>query len=277
MRPGPGVDKNAPKKKGFFLYFEIFTRKFTKLLGINLLYFLVSLPWIILLYIFTPVGLITGLAQQNVSGEGFDLLMIALRLAFSMTIFLLWGSGPASASFAYISKCYTHEEHAWIKSDGWDKFKENFKQGMIVVLIDAVIILLAMNALMFYFATYRQTGQLLWLVTGYFAIVLLVLYTMMHFYIYQLMVTFECSVLMLYRNSLLLTLGRLPYNVLMLAFAMAIIVLAYLILSPYLSIMLTLVIVVSFVRFPVEFLAARTIDSDIIKAKKKKLPDKEYL
>ena len=29
-KAGPGVDPNAPKKKGFFLYMELVTRKFTK-------------------------------------------------------------------------------------------------------------------------------------------------------------------------------------------------------------------------------------------------------
>lgn len=43
-KPGPGVDKNAPKKKGFFIFLEIFFRKFWKLVTANLLYVLVNLP-----------------------------------------------------------------------------------------------------------------------------------------------------------------------------------------------------------------------------------------
>lgn len=37
---GPGVSKNAPKKHGFFLFFEILFRKFFKLINLNFIYFL---------------------------------------------------------------------------------------------------------------------------------------------------------------------------------------------------------------------------------------------
>lgn len=43
-KPGPGVSKNEPKKKRFFQFWELFGRKFTKLILANLLYVLVSLP-----------------------------------------------------------------------------------------------------------------------------------------------------------------------------------------------------------------------------------------
>lgn len=43
-KPGPGVDKNAPKKKAFVVFFEIYFRKFWKLITANLLFVLVSLP-----------------------------------------------------------------------------------------------------------------------------------------------------------------------------------------------------------------------------------------
>lgn len=43
-KPGPGVDKNAPKKKRFFYFFELFGRKFWKLVELNLLYLLCCIP-----------------------------------------------------------------------------------------------------------------------------------------------------------------------------------------------------------------------------------------
>lgn len=41
---GPGVSKNEPEKKSFFRFFELYFRKFWKLMVANLLYVLVSLP-----------------------------------------------------------------------------------------------------------------------------------------------------------------------------------------------------------------------------------------
>lgn len=43
-KPGPGVDKHGPKKKSFVVFFEIYFRKFWKLIIANLLYVLVSIP-----------------------------------------------------------------------------------------------------------------------------------------------------------------------------------------------------------------------------------------
>lgn len=43
-KEGPGVDKNAPKKKGFVVFFEIYFRKFWKLICANLLYVLFTIP-----------------------------------------------------------------------------------------------------------------------------------------------------------------------------------------------------------------------------------------
>lgn len=43
-KPGPGVSKNEPQKKRLFLFWELFFRKFFKLVVVNLLYVLVSLP-----------------------------------------------------------------------------------------------------------------------------------------------------------------------------------------------------------------------------------------
>ena len=43
-KEGPGVDKNQPKKRALFVFFEIYFRKFWKLCFASLLYALVSLP-----------------------------------------------------------------------------------------------------------------------------------------------------------------------------------------------------------------------------------------
>ena len=43
-KPGPGVDKDAPKKKRFFYFFELYFRKFWKWVELNLLFCLCCLP-----------------------------------------------------------------------------------------------------------------------------------------------------------------------------------------------------------------------------------------
>ena len=43
-KPGPGVAKDAPRKKGFVVFFEIYIRKFWKLFTANLLFVVAALP-----------------------------------------------------------------------------------------------------------------------------------------------------------------------------------------------------------------------------------------
>ena len=43
-KEGPGISKNAPKKKTFIVFFETFFRNFWKFININLVYLIVSLP-----------------------------------------------------------------------------------------------------------------------------------------------------------------------------------------------------------------------------------------
>ncbi|MDF2567695.1 MAG: putative rane protein [Oscillospiraceae bacterium] len=43
-KAGPGIDKNGPTKKRFFLFFDIFFRKFWKLILLNLLYIAFCIP-----------------------------------------------------------------------------------------------------------------------------------------------------------------------------------------------------------------------------------------
>ncbi len=43
-KEGPGVSKNHPKKKRFFFFWELYFRKFWKLVTLNLLYFALCLP-----------------------------------------------------------------------------------------------------------------------------------------------------------------------------------------------------------------------------------------
>ena len=38
-KPGPGIEKDAPEKAAFFVFMDIYFRKFWNLIKINLLYF----------------------------------------------------------------------------------------------------------------------------------------------------------------------------------------------------------------------------------------------
>jgi len=289
MKPGKGVDKNEPKKKGFFLFFDVIIHKFTKFLGANTMLTLTSLIWIFILYLFGGILFTgTGIAQSVAtslaeSSPDIDLqttysyTLATLQFMFAMTVFSLWGSGPASASYAYINRCYTRGEHAWVMSDGLDKFKENFKKGAVVIIVDAIILVMGTNAVYFYWSLYGETGSTLWMLLSYVTAVILVIYTMMHPYIYQIMVTFECGIGSMYKNALLITLAKLPGNFFILVAELAVIGILFLIMHPFVAMIVIAVIGLVLTRYPGEFYAARVIDRTILKDIKSKKPQIEYI
>lgn len=287
-KPGKGVDKNEPKKKGFFLFFEIVIRKFTKFLGLNCLYTMTSIIWIILLYLFGGIilantNIVENTASQIASmAQGIDMaeiqgnVMVSLQAFFAIGIFSLWGSGPATASYAYITRCFTRGEHAWVVSDGIDKLKENFKKGMFVVIADAVVLVLGINAAYFYYGFYVTTGSILWMLLTYVTMLILVLYTMIHPYLYQIMVTFECSIGAMYKNALLMTIAKLPQSFLILVAEGAILLLLFTMVNPIAAALITIVVGLCVTHFPGQFYAARVIERSILKDMKKK-PEIEYI
>ena len=58
-KPGPGVDKNAPQKTGFALFFEILWREFWEILKLNMLFLLFCLPVVTIPAAMTAMGGVT--------------------------------------------------------------------------------------------------------------------------------------------------------------------------------------------------------------------------
>lgn len=273
-KEGPGVDKNAPKKKGIFLYMELFSRKFWKLIQANLLYTIASLPMLVLMYFIAPVSdsfveRIAGDAASDINV--LSSLQMGFRTMFALGVTTLWGSGPASAGYAYILRCFAREEHAWIWSDFRDKFKSNFKQSAIVCAVDIVVLILLINAATFYFSAFKFSDELLWLILAFVSFLMFMLYSFIHFYIYQIMVTFECTMLQLYRNSFLFAFAKLPMNLFFFVFILGLLVGISMLISPGVVIMLYFVIGISFSVFPTAFYSARSI----LKILNKMLKDKK--
>lgn len=283
-KPGPGIDANEPEKKGFFRFWEMVFEKFSKLIGTNALHAALSIPYLIILYIIAPVS---GEWFQNFAADitqnANDMEVIAetlsmgFRAMFALGVFMLWGSGPSSAMYAYITRCFTRRDPVWIMSDGFDKFRENFKQGMVVVIIDLIVLVLGINAVWVYYHIYSSTGGTVWMLLCSLMCVIFLVYTWMHFYIYQIMVTFECKISQLYRNSLLFAIAGLPVNLMLTILNAAVIAGLFLVLNPLVVIIADLLFLAILTRLPIEFVSARKIRKILIDNQEKTMPKKEYI
>lgn len=224
-KEGKGVEKDAPKKRGIFAFFELFFRKFGRLCKLNMLYLLACVPTAVVVFIVAGVVSSTiinsstevlaqamGLAAPDMENADFvksiAIVDVVIRGMITLLFTALWGMGPVTAGFTYILRNYSREEHAWLWSDFWQYTKENFKQSIVIWLVDLVAMPMMFIAYMFYS---RSQGVIMYF--KYIMCVLIFVYTSMHFYIYPMMVTFKLSVKDLYRNSLLFAFGKLPINI----------------------------------------------------------------
>lgn len=278
-RPGKGVPENAPEKKGFMLYLDILIHKFSKFLIINLFHTILSFVWIVLLImivnvIFNATHLIDTVTYALASlNTGVDVGELRYKTAIQMqtflgiSIFVLWGSGPASAAYSYLIRCFVNRIPVFVISDGFDKLKENFKQGLFAVVIDLIMLIILINAIVFYYHYYAQTQNLIFLVMACLIISIMLIYTMMHPYIYQLMVTFKLRLRDIYKNAFLLALAKFPGNFLMLALNVLVLLSLFSLLMPYAAAVVVLILGLCISRYPSEFYASRVIGRVMINNK----------
>ncbi len=208
-KPGRGVGKDEPQKRGFFLFFELYFRKFWRICSLSLSYTLFCVPGF-LLYFFYTTFLMSNFSP--IKDPGFISYM-----SIYATLFLLSfvGLGPASAGHAYVLRNFSREEHSWPWDDFWSKSWANMKQGLGVLILDLLVIGVLFSAA----SLYLQLGDampfppLVSTVLGFLAILFLLLYIMMHFFIFPMMVTLDMKLGEILKTSFLLTISHLPGTV----------------------------------------------------------------
>lgn len=255
-KPGKGIDKDAPKKKGIFLYFELLWRKLGLLVKSNMLYFLVSIP-VILIYHFASWFVLTNLTRSGNPSQHFILISAIL-------LTILWGTGPVSCGYAYLMRNFAREEHVFLTSDFFEKIKENFKLGNAMLAADIVVLFTGTIALRFYMQLFKSGHAF----AKYIICILIIaamFYTFMHYYVYEFAVTFENKVGATIKNSLIMSAATLPMNLLLTIFITFITYLVFGFFTPIAIVFLSLFFWISLMRFPIDFYVARVIKRKLIK------------
>ncbi|WAM32929.1 YesL family protein [Caldicellulosiruptor morganii] len=216
-KPGPGVPEDLPPKSKFIVFFEVLARKFWKLCWLNILYFLVSLPVLVVLYLLIGSYLIPVMESatkgvQNLKDiqtvQSFLINAISLLL---LSGFMVFGIGPTTAGFTYVVRNFAREEHAWVTSDFFEHLKKNIKEGFIAFIADLLIIFVFSIAIRFY--SYQSIKYPSVGIIKYFLIFTFIVYVMMHIYIYPMMVTYNLKVRHIYKNAFIFTVIKLPHTI----------------------------------------------------------------
>lgn len=258
-KEGKGVTKGGPEKNGFFLFFELLGRKFTNLLKLNMLYFVVSIPFLVLIFfvsryvisfneLFSMKSLVN--TQQAMQVDGL------MRLTMVVLLWVFWGAGPVTAGFVYNLRNYAREEHTWMWSDFFEKTKENFKQGSLLFILDIFVFIGGLLSARFYLKMSLQSP--VWMLPQVILFLVLLIYTLMHTYIYQLMVTFKLRFGQTLKNAFLMVIAKFPMNII-LSFIVVAITCILVWISGSFWLLLVPFIYVSFCAFILHFYATHMI------------------
>ena len=230
-KEGPGVEIDEPQKGPVGDFFSIVGTKFWKLITINFMMVIFNIVGIAVAFVvanwlgplmfpnfsFDNISkIITSLNldfADEVTAEAYaSHLFISSILCFTFTFVGLqfFTVGPAQAGFTYLLRNYSRHAPAFTWMDFRDNAKTNFKQSLLHSLISGSVYFL-MGLAFFYYGAMME-GNLLSMILQAVIVVCLILFTMMQFYIYQLMITFDLSMKDIYKNALLFTFLRLPSN-----------------------------------------------------------------
>jgi len=186
-KPGPGVSKDEPRKKGFARFIELFFRDLGDLVKLNLLFCICTLPSLIM-FLAGMFGFITG-------------------IAFALSLLLAFPVGGAMVAYVYYITKMMRDEPSYVWYEFKRKFIENFKQAAPVGMLCAAFLyaqVLLWGALVFG----ETPGNLLWFIIALISLLvfgMIAPYIFMHFaYIVDL------STFRIIKNSVLMSFAYLP-------------------------------------------------------------------
>lgn len=190
-KPGPGVPKNAPRKKGFARFLEIVGRDAGNLVKLNLLFFACCLPSLLLFL----------LSLLTFGQDGFLFwALLAWILSFAV--------GPAITAVYYLITKMLRDDPGFIWHDFKRIFKSNFK-GTVLPGMFYTLILGSQALSFFYYYRIGSTGGLSFVVFAiYLFSVLLFAMAAPYFFLQKAYLDLKNGGVL--KNSLLLALANAP-------------------------------------------------------------------
>lgn len=258
-KPGSGLlDDN--RYHPFIRFWKRYGRHFTRLICVNALYALVTLPvfvWLMALINTTSMEL--GFGAISVMGTVLLSIVInwpgAVLVALLIVSILLMGPATAALSYATLNCAWDRPGMFW--AGFWSAWKENWKQSLPIGLVDV----LACFGTLYYFVdgtiafgSFAPVLKVVWCI-------FMLIYCMIRVYVYPIMVTVELPMGALIKNSMILSIlkpGR-PLSVILITAVLCLMcVVADLVIVP--------LFLYSFVAFSAAFFTQPVIEKYLIKA-----------
>lgn len=268
-KPGPGVSKDEPPKAAPIRFFEIFVRKFSKLVQLNLIFVMPTIVACVLMFLIylSPTHFvisISGITQM----DGWATFVAPLP------IILL---APFTAGLTIVTRNFAREEHAFVWSDFWDAVKANWKYFLLNGFICYLVFTLLGFAVIYYYN--MAATQWFYYIPLWMCVVVALVFLFAQYYLPVMFVTFDLKFTHAYKNALIFTAAGFGRNILITVIWVALLII--LLNVPLLNItllayiLLFLFIMFSFTSFLINFTVYPVIDRYLIQPYKRMQEGKE--
>ena len=227
------VEDRTPTLKFFF---KLFKRKFSQLLQLNLLMLFQIIPLLVIFFVVDVYGAKTpmvsdalyaplyGISKVAPSVSSVSLLdMVGIQMestlyytpamlivTASMFLFLALTFGFQNVGAAYVLRGLVRGDAVFVFSDYFYAIRRNAKQAFFMGLLDFIFTVVLIWNLSFFT---QQAGTQFAVDVMYFITLAMVLvYLVMRFYVYQLLITFDLSILKIFKNALIFTVLGIKRN-----------------------------------------------------------------
>jgi len=223
-KPGSGISKDEPQKYSFFLFFELYFRKFWKLCEINILYFVFCIP------LFIPCFL----SRMYQSGN---------QSLFYLSLLPLLGIPVITSGLAYILLNFVRQQHIFLWTDFIDTIKNNWRQSLVIGVIDFVIYLIMLFSINFYHSLLSVNSWYMLLLTA--SILSIIIFTFMQYYLYVMLISFELTIKQLFKNAFIFSFTGFGHNIIITLFC-GLLVLAVYLFAPISALFIPFILISSF-------------------------------
>lgn len=230
-------DKHLPRNFAFF--FTLLKRNVTNILYINLITVLANLPIFLIIFAFSgnlqvdvaapsgalfapiygamKVGAVSPATSAAYGLYGVNTLVAlwtpaAYALLIAGIVLTLFTFGPSMIGSTYLLRNMVKGDPLFLFQDFKYAAKKNFKQGLILGILDILFIGLLLFDVYFFYINYNMST--LGLFGFWISVIILLLYFFMRFYIYILALTFDLKITKIYKNALIFTILGFKRNIL---------------------------------------------------------------
>ena len=125
--------------------------------------------------------------------------LVKVNLLFIVACIPVITIGPAIAGLTKILSNYAREEHAFIWTDFWDTFKNNFGRALLIGLLDAVVAGLIIFDLYMYVSL--NGSPMLRIIALAIMLITATIFIFMNYYLYSMLITFRLTFKQLIKNA----------------------------------------------------------------------------